>query len=67
MVMMTVSMPDPMKNQVEDQFTIDELRSLVTYAKASGVSTRSVEDIFTQAKETARARDTLREGCSACP
>lgn len=43
------------------EITIDELRGLVTDAKASGTGARSVEDIFTQAKEIARARGSLRE------
>lgn len=43
------------------EITIDELRGLVADAKASGVGTRSVDDIFTQAKEIARARGSLRE------
>lgn len=43
------------------EITIDELRELVAGAKASGVGIRSVDDIFTQAKEIARVRGPLRE------
>lgn len=43
------------------EISLDELRSLVADAKASGVGTRSVDDIFKQAKEIARARGSLRE------
>ncbi|MCF4129675.1 ribbon-helix-helix domain-containing protein [Methylobacterium sp. SyP6R] len=45
------------------EISIEELRSLVADAKASGVGPRSIDDIVTQAKDIARARarGSLRE------
>jgi antitoxin ParD1/3/4 len=36
--------------------TLEELRQLVADAKGSGISTRSVEDIFQEARKIVRAR-----------
>ncbi|RCW78480.1 type II toxin-antitoxin system ParD family antitoxin [Phyllobacterium bourgognense] len=43
------------------EFTLDELRQLVADAKASGVGTRSMDDIFAQAEQIASARGLGRE------
>lgn len=43
------------------EFTLDELRQLVADSKASGVGTRSMDDIFAQAEEIAIARGLGRE------
>lgn len=83
MATMTVSLPDPMKDWIEDQvrqgdyasasdyvrdlvrrdrdrreqaLTLEELRTLVADAKGSGISTRSVDEIFAKAREVAQAR-----------
>ena len=42
------------------ELSLEELRQLVSDAKASGVSPRSVEEIFEQAKDIARSRGFLR-------
>jgi antitoxin ParD1/3/4 len=39
------------------ELTLGELRQLVTDAKDSGVSTRSVQDIFEEARKIVRARN----------
>ncbi len=45
----------------EPELTIDDLRKLVADAKASGISNRSVDEIFNEALKTARARGLLNE------
>ena len=87
MATMTVSLPDSIKewieNQVEegefetssdylrglverdrerrDQQRIDELRRIVDEGLASGLSTRTTDEIFAEAVEIAKARGTYRE------
>jgi antitoxin ParD1/3/4 len=39
------------------ELTLEELRQLVVDARASGTSTRTVEDIFEEAKKIVRARN----------
>lgn len=41
--------------------TLDELRLLVAESKASGIGTRSIDDLFAQAERVAAARGLLRE------
>ncbi|PZR93920.1 MAG: type II toxin-antitoxin system ParD family antitoxin [Hyphomicrobiales bacterium] len=45
----------------EPELTIEDLRKLVADAKASGISNRSVDDIFAEAKKVAKARGLLNE------
>jgi antitoxin ParD1/3/4 len=40
----------------DEELTLDDLRKLVSDARASGISTRSVEDIFDAARKTVAAR-----------
>jgi antitoxin ParD1/3/4 len=43
------------------EMTIEELRQLVVDSKASGIGTRSVDEIFAEAERIATARGNLRE------
>ncbi len=43
----------------EPELTIDDLRKLVADAKASGISSRGVDEIFAEAQKVARARGIL--------
>ncbi|SFJ62555.1 type II toxin-antitoxin system ParD family antitoxin [Aerobium aerolatum] len=43
------------------ELTLDELRQLVAKSKASGIGTRSVDELFAQAEQVAAARGLLRE------
>lgn len=43
------------------ELTIEELRQLVVDSKASGVGTRSVDEIFAEAERIASARGNLSE------
>lgn len=43
------------------ELTLDELRQLVAESKASGIGTRSVDELFAQAEQVAAARGLLRE------
>lgn len=43
------------------ELTIEELRQLVADARASGVGTRSVDDLFVEAERMVSARGRLRE------
>jgi antitoxin ParD1/3/4 len=45
----------------ETELSIDDLRKLVVDAKASGVSNRSVDEIFADAEKVARSRGILNE------
>lgn len=45
----------------EPELTIDDLRKLVAEAKAGGISSRSVDEIFDEALKTARVRGLLNE------
>lgn len=40
----------------EQELSLDELRKKLADSRASGVSTRTVEDIFAEAQELAKAR-----------
>ena len=88
MATMTVSLPDPIKDWIEDrisggeyasvsdyladlirrdraqrepELTIDDLRTLVAGSKASGISGRTVDELFIEAEKIARARGSLSE------
>lgn len=43
------------------ELTIEELRQLVADARASGIGTRSVDDLFAEAERMVSARGRLRE------
>lgn len=45
----------------EQELTLEELRRKLTASRESGVSDRTVDDIFAEAQETARARGLMRE------
>jgi antitoxin ParD1/3/4 len=45
----------------EPELTVNDLRKLVADAKASGISTRSVDEVFDEALKTARVRGLLNE------
>jgi antitoxin ParD1/3/4 len=87
MATMTVSLPDSIKEWIEDQveegefetssdylrdlverdrerrdqLRIEELRRIVEEGLASGLSTRTTDEIFAEAVEIAKARGTYRE------
>lgn len=44
----------------EQEFTLDELRKKLADSRSSGEGTRSVDDIFTEAQDIARARGLTR-------
>ena len=83
MATMTVSLPDPMKNWIEElthkgeyssssdyvrdlvrrdkerrnqELSIDELRQIVIDARQSGISEKSIDDIFNAAKSIVQNR-----------
>lgn len=45
----------------EPKLTIDDLRKLVAEAKAGGISSRGIDEIFDEALKTARVRGLLNE------
>ncbi len=87
MATMTVSLPDPMKEWIEDQVVegeyasssdyvrdlirrdrerrnherLEGLRRIVDEGLASGISTRTTDEIFAEAVRIAKARGTFRE------
>lgn len=92
MATMTISLPEKMKEWVEDQLEsgyfasssdyvrdlirrdrekreaerdkevrMEELRRIIDEGMASGISNRSLDDIFAEAKEMARLSGTLRD------
>jgi len=88
MATMTVSLPTPMKEWIEEQirsgdyastsdyvrdlvrkdrasrekdFSLEDLRTLVNQSRASGLSERSMADIFTEAERMVAAKGTIDE------
>jgi len=53
---MTVSASGPVKNDVEQELTLDQIRQLATEAREGGASPRSLDATFAEARETAGAR-----------
>ncbi|WP_337267447.1 type II toxin-antitoxin system ParD family antitoxin [Oryzifoliimicrobium ureilyticus] len=43
------------------EFTLEELRQLVADSRASGVGSRSMDDLFAEAERLAAARDRVRD------
>jgi antitoxin ParD1/3/4 len=44
-----------------EDYTIEELRAIVADARASGMSSRTTDEIFAEAEQVARARGLVRE------